>query len=143
MEPDLSWIVGQSISEVVYRDPENWWIHFSNGGHLHTEGLWRLIADGRIRCTSYDHGHWFGLGAPVQADEHLKAFLADYTVTNARFTDCRDIFLDFGEGTRLEILFTSSGYEGWYLMLPSGAQVYGVGGGSLEMRDADWKGDSP
>jgi hypothetical protein len=141
MEPDVSWMIGQNIREVIYRDPEHWWIHFPNGGHFHIETLWRLVGKGRIVRTSYDHGHWFGLGAPVHADEHLKAYLADRQVTRVVLTECTDLVLEFGAEDRLEILYESAGYEAWSIRLPSGGWIFACSGGKLDYRGADWQGD--
>ena len=136
MEPDLSWIVGQTISDVIYRESGNWWIRFPNGAHVHTESLWRLVADGRIRLTSLDHGNWFGLKAPVMADDELKALIANRTVKQVRLTDCRDLVLDFADNIRLEFLPTSACYEGRDIRFPNGDWIYAFSGGELNFRAA-------
>jgi hypothetical protein len=114
MVGDISWMVGQSLSEIRYRDPGNWWLHFANGGSLHTESAWRFLVAGRIKLTSQDHGQWFGLPAPVNAEAELWSLLSGKTVQTAEIRDeTHDMIITFDSDWRLEIVTLSSAYEIW------------------------------
>ena len=68
---DLLWLVGQRLQSVSVT-AESWWsFHFDEHCSISTYGPWRLIEEGRIRVTSEDHGHPFGLPAPVDAVERV------------------------------------------------------------------------
>ncbi|WP_340645784.1 hypothetical protein [Phenylobacterium sp.] len=95
----------------------------SGGCVVVTETLWRLIDVDRVVLTSEDHGHQFGLPAPLDAQLEIRALLASAVVVTAS-VDPRtaDIALTFDSGSRLEIISTSSGYESWQAYFIDGDQ---------------------
>ena len=132
MECDLSWMVGRSIAEVVIRNPTSWTFAFGKDAEIRTECPWRLIADGRIVLSGEDHGHKYGLPAPIAADRACLARIGGAVIVAAEVRDgTRDMVLGFASGDRLEILPLSSGYESWHLVGPDGSFTVAIGGGDL------------
>jgi hypothetical protein len=129
---DISWIVGQTLSEITFSEPHHWYFSFRKGGLIHAETAWRLIKAGSIKLTNEDHGQRFGLPAPVDAEVQLRSMLHDQTVSMAEIrSDTRDIILIFESGERLEVLPLSSGYECWHISTPGGVETHCQGGGNL------------
>ena len=64
--PDLTWLVGLQLKAVEKKD-YSWFFTFDDGGSIATESFWRLITIEGVAVTSEDHGHQFGLPAPVDA----------------------------------------------------------------------------
>ena len=132
MNCDISWMIGQTLSEITFSEPHHWYFYFRNGGLIHAETAWRLIIAGSIKRTSEDHGQWFGLPAPVDAEAQLRSLLYDRKPNLAEIrSDTRDIILSFESGERLEILPLSSGYESWHITTPGGDEFHAQGGGNL------------
>lgn len=128
MNADLSWLVGRRCN-AVHRD-EFSWIFIFDAGTVTVPSLWRLIEAGRIRVTSEDHGHQFGLPAPVDARAEVESRLLPHAIESAKVrADTGDLILEFAGGLVLELLQTSSGYEAWHLMSPDGETVIATGGG--------------
>ena len=129
MNCDISWMVGQEIQIITYGEFENWWFNFTNGGILHAGTPWRLVVAGRIKLSSVDHGQWFGLPAPVDAEAQLRSLLSGRKVQSAEVRDdTHDILIPFESGERLEIVALSSGYEIWDFKAPNGDWTYAGGG---------------
>lgn len=99
------------------------------------ESIWRLIEDGRIALTSEDHGHPFGLPAPVDAEQQVRRAFADKPVLElAVDRTTGDLTVDFAGGARVQMLTTSGGYESWQAYFRSGGEdvtLVGGGGGDL------------
>src|SRR5262245_47105092 len=74
MSADLSWLVGRRCTRIQC-DEFSWTFAFDTG-EVRTPCLWRLVESGRIRVTSEDHGHQFGLPAPLDAVTPLSRLLA-------------------------------------------------------------------
>lgn len=114
----VSLLLGKRLEQVV-KDESSWGFSFSGGLSLWVGCLWRLIVSGRIVITSEDHGHQFGLPAPVDCVDELRRQVGDSLITRA---DLRagtvDIALDFGEIATLEVIANSAGYEAWVLNGP-------------------------
>jgi hypothetical protein len=107
----------------------------AGGGTLRVETLWRIISDGRIHVSSSDHGQKFGLPKPVDSAARAVQALSNSLVTQVSFgPDTGDVFLGFDDGSSLEILATSSGYEGWAIFFPNGDEAIGLDGGQIELR---------
>jgi hypothetical protein len=136
--PDLSWMIGRRIAEVRIVEPTSWWFDLSGGGSLRADTLWRIVAGGRIQASSADHGHWFGLPKPVDSAGRAAQVLSNSSVKQASFgRDTGDVLLAFDNDSRLEVLTTSSGYEGWSILFPNHDEVIGLGGGQIELRKRD------
>jgi hypothetical protein len=132
MSFDISWLFGQSITEVVRTETASWRFRFNDGSEIRPACLWRLVRSRAIAVTSEDHGHPYGLGVPVDAAGRCRSLLDGLKVRKAEVhDDTRDILLHFDDDTRLEILPLSSGYESWDIIEPSGRQAFAQGGGNL------------
>jgi hypothetical protein len=116
-----------------------WAFTFTRSGQstctITVESIWRLIEDGRVAVTSEDHGHPFGLLAPVDAEENGRRVLADRPVLGlAVDRTTGDLTVDFAGGARVQVLTTSAGYESWQAYFRSGDEdvtLVGGGGGDL------------
>jgi hypothetical protein len=132
MSADLTWLVGRRC-DVIHRDEFSWNFVF-DAGAVTTPFLWRLIEGGRIRVTSGDHGHQFGLPAPIDARFEAESILRARAIESAKVrADTGDLILEFTGGVVLELLQTSGGYEAWHLISPDGRSVVATGGGELAM----------
>jgi Family of unknown function (DUF6188) len=127
----LDWILGRSIIDVSLAEPVPWRFRFSDSEGITVECLWRIISGGRLTRTSSDHGHQFGLPAPVDAAREATAALADRTVTEVHLrSGTGDLQLRFDADLVLEIIPDFSGYEAWQIYGPGGV-CYGAHGGSF------------
>ena len=128
---DLSWMVGRVLTEVSFSEPVHW--YFSFGPEvIQVECLWRIVEHRRVGLTSEDHGHKFGLPAPIDAVARGMATLSGHRVTAVQLREfTADLVIDFTDDLRLEVIPTSSGYEAWQLRDPSGTSFIAVGGGEV------------
>ena len=113
---------------------------FSNGAALTTQSIWRVLAGGRIAVTSEDHRQQFGLPAPVDAAQRAASILLGTITTTEAAAITGDLRISFSSGSVLEVLNTSSGYEGWRLVVRwDEREVIALGGGEL----ATWSSGQP
>ena len=123
-------LVGRALRSVEKCD-YTWVFAFDSGVAISSDADWRLVMDGRVRASSHDHGHVFGLPAPFDAVEKLQSSLVGCAVESAAIVaDTGDLRLEFGRSVRLELLQLSTGYESWGLSTPQG-RIICVGGGEL------------
>ena len=112
---DVSLLVGRRLDDVAKRD-HIWEFAFSGGLGLEVGCLWRLLFVERLRLTSEDHGHQFGLPAPVDCLTELRQQIVGASVTAAAVrVGTVDMSLGFDGGYTLEVIATSAGYEAWLL----------------------------
>lgn len=129
---DLTWMVGRVVSEVSPVEPTFWFFRFDPDAGISVYCLWRFLENERIILTSDDHGHQFGLPAPVDVVARTKELLSGLHVTAVRLREATgDMLIDFTGNLRLEIIPTSSGYESWLLCDPSGTSYVAQGGGQI------------
>lgn len=129
---DLSWLTEHRLDSVV-RNEFNWDFVFSAAVNLRAECLWRLLIADRIILTSEDHGHQFGLPAPVDCVTELRERVVGANVDAVSVREgTLDLAIHFQTGATLELIPDSSGYEAWQLggrnML-----VIATGGGRLDV----------
>jgi hypothetical protein len=131
---DLNWIDGSEMSAVSLVEPVSWWFKFSDGASLRVDAQWRVVTEEGVQVTSADHGHQFGLPEPVDAGGRAMRVLAHAKVLGAAvLKPAGDLVFDFSNGAKLEILTTSSAYEGWSLTSPNGDEIIGLGGGRVQV----------
>jgi Family of unknown function (DUF6188) len=132
MECDLTWMIARSFAEVVFQDEISWFFHFVDGAGVRTESPWRLISEGRIVLSSEDHGQWYGLPEPIDAEVecHRRVVGSVIRFVEVR-NETRDLVVTFESGDRLEIIPLSSGYESWEITAPGGRGIIAQGGGNL------------
>ena len=129
---DLDFLKLHQLTAVVRREYD-WVFTFSEGVSLVASCLWRLTEAGRIRLTSSDDGHQFGLPAPVDAERLLNELLAGSQVRNVDLRNgTLDLRLTFDNDRNVEIIPDSSGYEAWTLQRLE-QQYIAVGGGTLSV----------
>jgi hypothetical protein len=129
----IEWLTKHRFVSITRRDYE-WVFAFDAQAQLVVSCLWRLIENGRIRFTSEDHGHKFGLPAPVDAAFEVNQRLKGATIIKVELRDgTLDMSLRFDSGHILEVVPDSSGYEAWQLnnLTGKGTQYIAVGGGEL------------
>ncbi|HTU24348.1 MAG TPA: DUF6188 family protein [Pirellulales bacterium] len=127
---DLDWLVGRRFVELV-RNECTWHLVFDNRDGISAACLWRLLEGGRIRLTSQDDGHQFGLPAPVDAVVETNQQIAGATVAAVRLAaGTLDLEITFSTGHAIQLLPDSAGYESWQAWRPD-YQFIACGGGEL------------
>jgi hypothetical protein len=130
----LSRLAGMKFRSLVRREFD-WVVHFDAETTLVIECLWRLVDSGRIRLTSEDDGHQFGLAAPIDAAAEVTTLLSGTEVLGV---DVREGLLDlnirFDGGRTLQVMPNSSGYEAWHLTSGKN-ELIAAGGGNLATYD--------
>ncbi len=129
MEP-LAWLVQRRLQSVLHRD-HDWLFRFEDSAALIVSCLWRFIEEERIRLTSEDDGHQFGLPAPVDGAAELIRCVGNGKVDAVVLRrGTLDLELRFETGHVLQIIPDSAGYESW-IANDNGKQFIAVGGGEL------------
>ena len=129
---DLAWLQGRACSRVELLPPVPWRFWFAPAHHIAVECLWRIVRGGSVIRTSEDHGHQFGLPAPVDAAQEAHDILSGATVSRVQLREATaDIRLEFGGDLMLEIVPDSSGYESWQIYAPAGVRYVAQGGGQI------------
>ena len=129
---DLSWLIGGTIREISFQEPTTWVFDFGLKTVLNVECLWRVIEREHIVFTSQDHGHKFGLHMPVDATARCTELFAKRRVAAVQLRESTaDLFFEFTDHLRLEIISDSGGYETWQLSAPSGMSLIAQGGGQI------------
>jgi hypothetical protein len=125
-------LVGLNVTAVEKLD-YTLFCRFGPNDRAQTEGPWRLIRDGRVEVTSEDDGQKFGLPAPVDATAIVREALTGKVVAKAEIHEnTGDLVLTFADGTELQLLQMSGGYESWHLYV-KGQEIICTGGGSLAL----------
>ena len=129
---DLSWMVGRTIGQVRFNEPTQWMFSFEPSIGIGAECPWRLLRCGSVAISSEDHLQQYGLPAPLDAAAVATSLLVSHAVTRVELRHgTADLFLEFGDSLRLEIIPISSGYESWGVTTPSGFHIFAQGGGQL------------
>jgi hypothetical protein len=91
-----------------------WNFTFDDETVLRVGCLWRLVVQGRVALSGDDHLQKFGLDTPVDAGESAMRILSGKIVSAVELHEgTADIGVEFSDGTRLELVKNSSGYEPW------------------------------
>ena len=123
-------LVGQRLEHLEKKDYP-WFFVFSDQSQIVTEAEWRLVGPERIIVGSDDHGHPFGLPAPVDAAERVLLHIGGQRVIGASITsNTGDLSVKFDGNHSLQFLQLSSGYESWRLNI-RGALTYCTRGGLI------------
>jgi hypothetical protein len=133
---ELAWLVGHRFQSLTRREYD-WVVAFDQGASVVVECLWRLVESGRIRFTSLDDGHRFGLPAPVEAAAEVNRRIAGAAVEGVELRQgLLDLELRFSTGHALQVIPDSSGYEAWQVS-SGNRQFIAVGGGELAIFGSD------
>ena len=123
-------LIGLRLRSVEANDPV-WSFVFADDISILDVAPWRLLDGERIVVTSEDHGHPFGLPAPVDAAERVLAVISSKAVVAAYITRITsDLIIDFGGHVHLQCLQMSCGYESWRLVV-RGSETICTGGGGI------------
>jgi hypothetical protein len=96
---------------------------FANGTKLQAD-YWRLINDGKVGVSSFDHQQQYGLPAPIDAIREVAELIQDKVVFDASLDiETGDLMFDFDGNIILQI-FNFTGYEVWEIRFPNGAVEY-------------------
>jgi hypothetical protein len=126
----LDWLVSRRFESLVKRDCD-WVFQFDKHVTVVVRCLWRLLENGRIRVTGEDHGHIFGLPAPVDCEALVNERLSGAVIHAVELREgTLDFRLQFDSGAVIEFLPNSAGYEAWQVSR-AGQQLIAVGGGEL------------
>jgi hypothetical protein len=110
---ELAWLAGHRFQSLARREYD-WVVGFDKDASLVVSSLWRLVESGRIRFTSQDDGHWFGLPAPLDAVTEVYHRLVGAAVEAVELREgLFDLELRFSTGHLLQVIPDSSGYEAW------------------------------
>ena len=133
---ELAWLVGYRFQSLSRRE-HDWVFAFDKDAMIVLTCLWRLIESGRIRFTSQDDGHQFGLQLRVDAAIEVNRHLANASVETVELrSGTLDLELRFNSGYVFQIIPDSSGYEAWNLSRGN-SQFIAVGGGELTIVGGD------
>ncbi|MEX2112554.1 MAG: DUF6188 family protein [Pirellulales bacterium] len=126
----LNWLVNHRFQEAL-RYEFSWAFVFDEGASATVECLWRLVENGRIRVTSQDDGHQFGLPAAIDGVLEVNQRLTGAMVDSVALSEgSLDLEIRFDTGHALQFIAVSSGYEAWS-MNDRSRQFIAVGGGEL------------
>jgi hypothetical protein len=135
-------LVGDQLQGLERRE-HDWVFVFRSGIHLQVVCRWRIISGDHIAFADQDDGQQFDLGAPLDGVNTSKILLLKKAIRGISIrADTADLTISFADGTLLEIMNDSSGYEGWEMRqspYETGFQVIAMGGGQL----AAWGLDLP
>jgi hypothetical protein len=104
---------GAHLNRIEKREGD-WLFLFDTGCSIAIESLWRLVAKEAIHVTSEDHGHRFGLPAPVNAAAVAIGSVAGGKIRTIHVHETTsDLTLNFDNGVSLQFISTSAGFESW------------------------------
>jgi hypothetical protein len=107
---------GLTVSKIEKLPVDNWVFQFGNGVVLSTQSQWRLLSQEAILLTSQDDGQQYGSPKPVDAQASVRELLKDRIVSKVNVDQASaDFSIHFDNGTILQIVNLSSGYEAWTL----------------------------
>jgi len=128
MTLDSTPLIGQSLTSIEKQD-YSWIFLLSGGDMICTESAWRLVTSGGIIVTSEDHGHQFGLQAPIDATERVRTIFRDEPITETIHDKTTgDLVIRLTEQRSLQFLQMSCGYESWRLLIQNREYIC-MGGG--------------
>lgn len=135
--PDLTWLHDNALESVERVDEWNWTFDFRDGGVIYGSELkWRLTTDAGIVVTSFDDGHPFGLGAPVDACRRVMDTVGQSEIKLVEVCErTGDLVLSFANGAQLEFLNLSCGYESWATVHGDDNYICMGGGGFCKVED--------
>ena len=139
MNPDLSWLIGETIERVEHDEQTQLW-YFAIGEHssFRVGCLWRITNGGRLLITSSDHGHIYGLPAPIDAASKAMEILAERKIVSVGLGEVSpDLSIELDGAIKLRAIADSTGYEAWILSAPSGTQIIAQGGGNIVLYQGD------
>jgi hypothetical protein len=130
---NIPFSLGKTFFELITydKDANSWLIHFTSDVIVNIEGFWRLLEKNQIVFVSMDHGHLFGLAAPVDLAKEMTSKLENIQLLEIKVEDeIGDLTLVFDDNFRMQIFIASTGYETY--QVSSGKITYiGLGSGEI------------
>ena len=119
----------RTLSKIEKLPPDYWVFRFGGEAVLSTESQWRVLSREAILLTSGDDGQQYGLPKPVDAEASVRELLQDCVVAKVDVEQASaDFTIHFDNGTILQIVNLSSGYEAWTLTLEGDFMMVGRNG---------------
>jgi Family of unknown function (DUF6188) len=107
---------GRTLSKIEKLPPDYWVFQFGSDVVLSTQSEWRVLSPEAILLTSEDDGQQYGLPKPVDAQASVRELLENRVVAKVDVDQASaDFTIHFDNGTALQIVNLSSGYEAWTL----------------------------
>lgn len=125
---------GSSIARLDRSSEELWTFSFQSS-HLNVSCPWRMVTGGIVVLGSWDHGHKFGLPAPVDVVAETIRKVQGRCVERVKVSPTADLLLAFNNDLQVEAFNNSGGYEGWTYTDSLGVEVVAKGGGGLSIWD--------
>jgi hypothetical protein len=96
---------------------------FANGSMLRAD-YWRVIKEGKVVMTSFDHEQQYGLPAPIDAITELQGQLQDRILIDATLErESGDLLFEFSDNIKFRV-FNFTCYEVWEIHFPDGTGEY-------------------
>ncbi len=122
-------LIGNRIVKSSYNEAsDSWLILFKSGATLNVECMWRLLEDGVITSTSYDHRQKFGRETPFNGEAALNEMAAYDIISIDCHVETGDVNIKLGEYFNLQIIPISAGYESWQFKGSDGLSIVAVSG---------------
>jgi hypothetical protein len=137
---DVDELMTNSLRDATLRKLEQpaegvWAFDFEIAG-LTVECPWRIVVDGGVVLGGCDHGHKFGLPAPVDVMSETMRWLATRKVERVEVNRVTgDLCVKFIPEAQIDAFNNSGGFEGWSCGTREGLQVFALGGGKLAIWD--------
>lgn len=130
MHPQEIFKTNVQYKELLHDNGAHSWVfNFENDVAVSSEGFWRLLQDQEIVWVSMDHGHKFGLPAPVDLVNEVNMRLLGTALQEIEICEgTGDLKLRLSSGYMIEIFIASTGYETWNFSI-NGKHYIGMGGG--------------
>lgn len=122
-------IEGRTLSKIEKLPPDNWLFQFGSDVVLSTQSQWRVLSQDSILLTSDDDGQQYGLPKPVDAQSNIRELLENRVAAKVDVDQASaDFTIHFDNGTILQIVNLSSGYEAWTLTSEGDFMIVGRNG---------------
>ena len=109
-------IEGRTLSKIEKLPPDYWVFQFGSDVVLSTQSQWRVLSQDSILLTSEEYGQQYGLPKLVDAQAMIRELLENCVAAKVVVNQASaDFTIHFGNGTILQIVNLSSGYEAWTL----------------------------
>lgn len=124
-------LVGNT-AKFSFLEPITWVLKFKNGAEFSNFSLCRIIKENQLIASTKDHGEWFGLNEPYNAEAELNSLVSNSVVIDVFYGSTgSDIIFSMSNGITIEILSVSTGYESWEYRTQEGVLYVATGSGKI------------
>lgn len=115
-----------------FLEPLTWTLKFKNGAEFSNFSICRIIKENQLIASTKDHGEWFGLNEPYNAETELNSLVSSSVVIEVSYgSSGNDLVFSMSNGIIIEILSVSTGYESWECRSAEGALYIATGSGRI------------